>query len=99
MPRGRAKATRLPSGNYAWRGRAVAFSQLPGAERHRFRSSWARKGAATVRREQAPIRAAQRVATRAYLAGDLGAGRRNWENRDRSKPERLYYYHGKKGRK
>ncbi len=53
------KATRLPSGKYAWRGRAVSFSKLPKKERSRFRSLRAakagktRKRAATLKRKQA----------------------------------------------
>jgi hypothetical protein len=42
---------RLPKGGYAWRGRVVSFSKLPKGEKHRFRSAWSRKAAATVRRE------------------------------------------------
>lgn len=43
------KASRLPSGSYAWRGRAVAFARLPKAERTRIRAGWGRKAALTAR--------------------------------------------------
>jgi hypothetical protein len=52
MAKRQQKATRLPTGGYAWRGRAVSFSKLPAAERARFRACWAAKGADTRRREE-----------------------------------------------
>jgi hypothetical protein len=47
------RAARLPSGKYAWKGRAVPFAKLPKAERSRFRSAWGRKGAKTRKKERA----------------------------------------------
>lgn len=36
-------AKRLPSGQYAWKGKARSFSKLPRAEQARIRSGWASK--------------------------------------------------------
>lgn len=44
------KAARLPSGKYAWRGRAVPFGKLPKKEQNRFRSLWAKKAQKTAAR-------------------------------------------------
>ena len=51
--RGARKAARLPSGKYAWRGRAVVFSKLPKREQSRFRSLWATKAAKAAAKERA----------------------------------------------
>lgn len=44
---GRGKAARLPTGRYAYRGRAVPFGKLPKKEQARFRSLWATKASKT----------------------------------------------------
>lgn len=48
------KTTRLPTGLYVRRGRAVRFSDLSAAQRHAWRSHWSRKAAATRRSARAP---------------------------------------------
>lgn len=47
------KTARLPSGKYAWRGRAVPFSRLPKAQQHAWRAHRAMKAAATRARTRA----------------------------------------------
>ena len=39
------RVARLPSGKYSWRGRAISFSKLPKATKHKLRVKWAKKGA------------------------------------------------------
>lgn len=48
-----ALARRLPSGAFAYRGKARAFSDLPKREQSRFRSVWASKAARTTRAARA----------------------------------------------
>lgn len=52
----RKLAVRLPSGKYAWGGRAVPFSEIPKKEQARFRAVWGRK-AAKVRQFKTATRA------------------------------------------
>lgn len=70
----RARATRLPSGSYAWRGRAVSFSRLPQAERHRLRSVWSRRATVTLRRRSSV--GVIKVTERPPLPGDRRKGLR-----------------------
>jgi len=55
-----AAARRLPTGRYAYRGKAVPFSKLPKRERARFHSKWSAKAAVSARR-------ATRIASEAPL--------------------------------
>lgn len=93
MPRGRARAVRLPRGGYAYRGRVVRFGRLPKRERTRFRSVWAKKGAAPRVAKHREAMWIRRQARKDYLAGDLVGARAWWDQRDRSLPAKWYWYH------
>jgi hypothetical protein len=83
------RSVRLPSGLYAWRGRAIHFARLPQSERGCWRSIWSTRAARTRRKSAdalvAALAARVERARKSYRQGDARPGRKIWTNREREK--------------